>query len=76
MAAWSQSANENTNHSKANKHFRVIIADWMIVHETGISGLNKNIPVLMQFDLLSDRQLISICKSADPIDKDREKLKS
>lgn len=57
---------ENTNHGKANKRFRKIIVDWMTAHQSEINGLDKNIPMLMQFDLLTDPQLIAICKSADP----------
>jgi hypothetical protein len=57
---------EHTNHGKANKRFRVIIVDWMNAHQSEIEGLDKNVPLLMQFDLLTDQQLITICKSADP----------
>lgn len=60
---------ENTNHGKANQRFRKIIVDWMSAHQQEISGLDKNIPLLMQFDLLTDAQLIAICKSADPFAK-------
>jgi len=60
---------ENTNHGKANKRFRKIIADWMTAHQAEISGFDKNVPLLMQFDLLTDAQLIAICKSADPLAK-------
>ncbi len=57
---------ENTNHGKANQRFRKIIVDWMSAHQQEISGLDENAPLLMQFDLLTDAQLIAICKSADP----------
>jgi len=60
---------EHTNHGKANMRFRKIIVDWMTAHEAEISGLDKNVPLLMQFDLLTDAQLIAICKNADPIAK-------
>lgn len=60
---------ENTNHGKANKRFRKIIVDWMTAHENEITGLDKNTPLLMQFDLLTNAQLIAICKSADPFAK-------
>lgn len=58
---------ENTNHGKANKRFRKIIVDWMSAHQHEIEGLDPVIPLLMQFDLLTDTQLIAICKSADPL---------
>ncbi len=60
---------ENTNHGKANKRIRVIIVDWMNAHRTEIAGLDPNVPLLMQFDLLTNKQLIAICKSADPFAK-------
>lgn len=62
---------ENTNHGKANKRFRKIIVDWMTEHKTEIKGLDPNTPLLMQFDLLTDTQLIAICKSADPLVKEK-----
>jgi hypothetical protein len=58
---------ENTNHGKANKRFRKIIVDWMNAHQHEIEGLDPDIPLLMQIDLLTDTQLITICKSADPL---------
>lgn len=62
---------ENTNHGKANKRFRKIIVDWMTGHQTEIKDLDPNTPLLMQFNLLSDPQLIAICKSADPLAKEK-----
>jgi len=59
----------NTNHGKANYRFRKIIVDWMMAHQPEIRGLDKNIPMLIQFDLLTDAQLIAICQSADPFAK-------
>lgn len=60
---------ENTNHGKANQRFRKIIVDWMSTHQDEIKALDTNVPLLMQFDLLTDAQLIAICKSADPFAK-------
>ncbi|MEO6979312.1 MAG: hypothetical protein ABI113_13065 [Mucilaginibacter sp.] len=57
----------NTNHGKANQRFCKLIADWMATHQTEISGLDKDVPLLMQFDLLTNDQLIAICKSGDPL---------
>jgi hypothetical protein len=62
---------ENTNHGKANKRFRKVIVDWMSEHKAEIKGLDPGTPLLMQFDLLTDPQLIAICKSADPLAKER-----
>jgi hypothetical protein len=58
---------ENTNHGKANKRFRKIIVDWMNAHQHEIEGLDPDMPLLMQFDLLTDSQWITICKAADPL---------
>jgi hypothetical protein len=58
---------ENTNHGKANKRFRKIIVDWMNAHRHEIEGLDPDMPLLMQFDLLTDSQWITICKAADPL---------
>lgn len=57
----------NTNHGKANQRFCKLIADWMATHKPEIKGLDLNTPLLMQFDLLTDEQLIAICKSGDPL---------
>lgn len=60
---------ENTNHGKANSRFRRVIVDWMSAHLAEINGIDRSAPLLMQFDLLTDAQLIAICKSADPLAK-------
>jgi hypothetical protein len=60
---------ENTNHGKANSRFRHTIVDWMSAHLGEINGIDRSAPLLMQFDLLTDAQLIAICKSADPLAK-------
>jgi len=57
----------NTNHGKANQRFCKLIADWMAAHKPEIKGLDINTPLLIQFDLLTDEQLIAICKSGDPL---------
>lgn len=57
----------NTNHGKANQRFCKLIADWMAAHQTEIKGLDNNTPLLMQFDLLTEEQLVAICKSGDPL---------
>jgi hypothetical protein len=62
----------NTNHGLANKRFCRIIADWMAAHQREIPGLDKDTPLLMQFDLLTDPQLITICKSADPLARGKD----
>jgi hypothetical protein len=39
----------------------------MDVRQHEIEGLDPDLPLLMQFDLLTDTQLITICKAADPL---------
>jgi hypothetical protein len=56
-----------TSHGKANFRLRKIIVDWMEKHSNEIIGLDKTVPVVMQMTLLSDEQMVAICKEADPL---------
>lgn len=58
---------EDTGHGKANKRFRKIIVDWMDAHKTEIPNLNPTVPLIMQFELLSDQQIRTLVQQADPL---------
>lgn len=60
---------ENTNHGKANKRFRKIIVDWMQQHRSEIAKLDATTPLMVQFNLLTDAQIIMICEQADKLSR-------
>ena len=57
----------NTNHGKANQRFRKIIVDWMQQHNSEIAGLDTAIPLMVQFNLLTNAQIVAICEQADKL---------
>jgi hypothetical protein len=62
--------NDKTSpHGLANLRFRKTILDWMNKHASEISGIDRKIPLLMQLDLLSDQQILQLCKQADTLIK-------
>jgi hypothetical protein len=38
-------------------------------HASEISGIDRKIPLLIQLDLLSDQQILELCKQADTLIK-------
>jgi hypothetical protein len=56
---------ENTNHGKANMRFRKLIVDWMNKHKSEIRGLDATKPMMFQFDLLSNVQIVGMCREFD-----------
>lgn len=56
-----------TFHGAANLIFRKNIYDWMNQHQEEIRNFDKNVPVLMQIDLLTNDQIRYICSSNDPL---------
>lgn len=59
----------NTNHGKANMRFRKLIVNWMNNHKSEIKGLDANKPMMFQFDLLSNTQIITMCREFDELAK-------
>jgi hypothetical protein len=57
----------NTNHGKANQRFRKIIVDWMQQHSSEITGLDATMPLMIQFNLLTDAQIVKMCEEADKL---------
>lgn len=56
---------ESSGHGRANKRFRVVLVDWMAAHADQIAGLDRERPLIMQVDLLSDEQLVALARAAD-----------
>jgi hypothetical protein len=54
---------ESSGHGLANKQIRMMLVDWMESHTEEIEGL----PLVMQLDRLSNKQLVEILTAADPL---------
>ena len=54
-------------HGKANHRLMKIIYSWMLTHKNEIPGLDINLPLLMQADLLTNAQLKKVLIEADPL---------
>lgn len=59
----------STNHGKANMRFRKLIVDWMNKHKSEIRGLDASKPMMFQFDLLSNAQVVAMCREFDELAK-------
>ena len=59
----------STNHGKANMRFRKLIVNWMNNHKSEVKGLDANKPMMFQFDLLSNAQIITMCREFDELAK-------
>ena len=57
---------ETSGHGKANRRFRVLVVDWMAQHAADIAGLDDHTPLMMQVDKLTNAQLLTIVRAADP----------
>jgi hypothetical protein len=60
---------ESSGHGLANKQIRMMLVDWMQSHAEEIKGLDKQLPLIMQLDRLSNKQLVEILSAADPLAK-------
>jgi hypothetical protein len=58
---------ESSGHGLANKQIRMMLVDWMQSHSEELDGLDKNLPLIMQLDRLSNKQLVEIISAADPL---------
>jgi hypothetical protein len=58
---------ESSGHGLANKQIRIMLIDWMQLHAEEIDGLDKQLPLIMQLDRLSNEQLVKIMSAADPL---------
>ncbi|MCD4655353.1 hypothetical protein K8T06_15640 [bacterium] len=63
------SLGEDTDHEQANRKFRKLIVYWMTEHKMEIQSLDTNKPLIPQFYLLNNQQVIAMCQSADPLAK-------
>ncbi len=55
-----------TSHGTANERVVTGLIAWMGVHQDDIDGLDATAPLLPQFDLLSDAQMVAAVQSMDP----------
>lgn len=62
---------ESSGHGLANKQIRVTLVDWMQSHAEEIEGLDKQLPLIMQLDRLSNKQIVEILSAADPLAKEQ-----
>lgn len=60
---------ESSGHGLANKQIRMMLVDWMQSHAEEIDGLDKQLPLIMQLDRLSNKQLVAILSAVDPLAK-------
>lgn len=67
----SENIGDHTPHGKANKRFMEGIVRWMKAHRSQIAGLDPQRPLLPQFDLLSDEQVIEVARSMDPLAREQ-----
>lgn len=58
---------DSSGHGKANHRIRILLVDWMTRHAREIAGLDPSRPLIMQVDRLTDAQLLSVIRSADPL---------
>src|SRR5262245_47167082 len=58
---------ESSGHGLANKQIRVTLVDWMQSHADAIDGLDKRLPLIMQVDRLSNKQLVEILTAVEPL---------
>lgn len=64
---YSNNMNADTGHGQANKRIVETIVNWMDRHRDEIGGLDKKRPLLPQFQLLTDEQIKSAVREADPL---------
>lgn len=58
---------DSTPHGRANLRFVKGAIEWMKAHEDEIEGFDSSRPHQPQLDLLTDRQLIEVARSMDPL---------
>jgi hypothetical protein len=58
---------ESSAHGLANRQIRMMLVDWMQLHSEEIDGLDKQLPLNLQLDRLSNKQLVEIMSAADPL---------
>ena len=61
------SLGDDTPHGRANEMFAEGAVEWMKEHEEEIEGFDALRPHLPQLDRLSDRQLVEVARSMDPL---------
>ena len=61
----SSNIGDDSAHGKANERIMEGIVGWMGENRESIEGLNSNLPMLPQMDLLTDEQLRAIFRSMD-----------
>jgi len=61
----SSNIGDDSAHGKANERIMKGIVRWMDKNQESIEGLNSNLPLLPQMDLLSDEQLRATFRSMD-----------
>ena len=49
----------------------MMLVDWMESHAEEIDGLDKQQPLMMQLDRLSNKQILEILSAADPLAQER-----
>ena len=54
-------------HGKANRRIRQAAIDWMNKHLNEIERIDQNKPLLTQFYLLTDDQILNCFKAIDPL---------
>ena len=71
---FAQYIGDQTPHGQASLRITKGLVAWMELNADQIDGLDRDRPLLPQFDLLSDEQIRSAVRSMDPLARETEKL--
>lgn len=56
-----------SGHSAANLRIKKMLLEWIEKHSSEIPGIDLSRPPLTQLDLLTNEQIIRVCRQADPM---------
>ena len=64
---FSSNIGNSSGHGQANERIMRGVVEWMEEHGSEIDGLDPELPLLPQFDLLTDEQIRAAFRSMDPL---------
>jgi hypothetical protein len=62
---------ETSGHGAANRHFRVLLVDWMRANRARLPQLDPDLPLMLQVDRLTDQDIVCVALGADPLARRR-----